>query len=259
MRTRNHPELGGRHPNSMMTTNPVLTKRAAADRGRADIGWLHSHHTFSFANYFDARHMGYRTLRVINDDVVAPGMGFGTHGHRDMEIFSYVLEGELAHKDSMGNGSTIQPGGLQYMSAGRGVRHSEFNGSKEKPVHFLQIWITPDEDGAEPRYGEKTAEQIDARMGALTPLLSGDVAADAGAVPIRQDARVFLGKLAPAESVGFSHDPSRGAWVQVIRGAVTVLGETLRAGDGASIDDAAALAFTAGAGEEAEFLLFSLR
>jgi redox-sensitive bicupin YhaK (pirin superfamily) len=194
--------------------------------------------------------MGYRSLRVINDDIVAPGMGFGAHPHRDMEIFSYVVSGELAHKDSMGNGSTIQAGGMQYMSAGRGVVHSEFNPSKMAPVHFYQIWIMPDEDGAEPRYGEKTAEQIGARVGALTPLF------DDG--EMRQDARVMLGKLNAGQKIGFTHDAARGIWIQVVRGGVNVMGETLAAGDGASIDDAAAIELAAGA-DGAEFLLFSLR
>src|SRR5271154_1942512 len=171
---------------------PKVIKRPAEARGRAELGWLHSRHTFSFGNYFDPDHMGFRSLRVINDDIVEPGQGFGTHPHSDAEIFSYVIEGELEHKDSMGNGRVIKAGDLQYISAGRGVQHSEFNPSRKKAVHFLQIWLMPGTGGGEPRYAEKSLGEA-ARPNQLTLLFAGEPRD--GAVAIRANADIYFGRL----------------------------------------------------------------
>jgi redox-sensitive bicupin YhaK (pirin superfamily) len=209
----------------------TLTVRPAAERGHADHGWLDSYHSFSFADYHDPQHMGFRALRVINDDRVAPNMGFGTHGHRDMEIISYVLAGELAHRDSLGNGSTIRPGDVQRMSAGTGVRHSELNPSSTTPVHFLQIWIVPDRAGHAPSY-EQIAVPPEELAGRLRLIASPDGAA--GSVTIHQDARVYAARLSPGQTVEHVVAPGRHAWLQVARGAVTVGATALSAGDGAS-------------------------
>jgi redox-sensitive bicupin YhaK (pirin superfamily) len=210
----------------------MIIKRLAADRGHAQHGWLDSHHTFSFADYHDAAHMGFSTLRVINDDRVAPGQGFGTHPHRDMEIISYVLEGALEHKDSMGTGSIIRPGDVQRMSAGTGVRHSEFNASKTEPVHFLQIWILPSESGIQPGYEQKKFGIAD-KQGRLRVVASPD--GRDGSVTIHADAVVRAGVFDKGESSELTLAPGRNAWVHVASGNVRVNGEVLHEGDGAAI------------------------
>jgi len=231
----------------------VIAVRPAAERGHADHGWLDTRHTFSFASYHDPRHMGFRSLRVINEDRVQPAQGFGTHAHRDMEILTWVLEGALEHKDSMGNGSVIRPGDLQRMSAGTGVTHSEFNPSREAPVHFLQIWLLPRERGLPPGYEQKGFPQ-EARRGRLRLIAAGD--GREGAVTIHQDADVWTALLQPGESVRHALAPGRYAWLHVARGAVSLNGSTLGAGDGAAVSDEAALEITGAA--RAEVLLFDL-
>ena len=231
----------------------MITVRPGAERGHFDHGWLDTYHTFSFASYHDPRHMGFRSLRVINEDRVRPGEGFGTHGHRDMEILTWVLEGALEHKDSMGNGSVIGPGDIQRMSAGTGVTHSEFNPAREAPVHFLQIWLLPRERGLAPSYEERRVPP-EARRGTLCLLASGN--GREGAVTIHQDARVWTALLEPGESVRHALAPGRHAWLQVARGAVSLEGSALHAGDGASVSAEAALDITASA--PAEVLLFDL-
>src|SRR5688572_15928397 len=203
--------------------------RRGSERGHARHGWLDSFHSFSFADYHDPAHMGYGPLRVINEDRVQPGMGFGTHGHRDMEIISYVLEGELAHKDSMGNGSVIRPGDVQRLSAGTGISHSEHNASKARPVHFLQIWIVPDRRGHAPGYEQKPFP-IEERRGRLRLVASPD--GQDGSVTIHQDARVHVANLDGDERAELALAPGRHAWVQVARGSVELNGEPLATGDG---------------------------
>ncbi len=229
----------------------TLTVRPAAARGHADHGWLDSYHSFSFADYHDPRHMGFRALRVINEDRVAPGRGFGSHGHRDMEIISYVLAGELAHQDSLGNGSTIRPGEIQRMSAGTGVRHSELNPSPTTPVHFLQIWIVPDRAGHAPGY-EQVAIAPDELAGRLRLIASPDGAG--GSVTIHQDARVYAARLAPGQTVEHVVAPGRHAWLQVARGAIAVGATALAAGDGASTSTPGTLTLTG----DGEVLIFDL-
>jgi quercetin 2,3-dioxygenase len=202
--------------------------RRGNERGLADHGWLKSFHTFSFADYYDPTHMGFGPLRVINEDRVQPGKGFGTHGHRDMEIISYVLEGGLAHKDSMGNGSVIRPGDVQRMSAGTGVHHSEFNASDRDQVHFLQIWIEPAERGIEPSYEEKHFDAASKR-GRLRLLASGD--GRDGSVRIHQDASLYAALVDGAESIAFEPKPGRRIYVHVVRGEAQVNGQPLGAGD----------------------------
>ncbi len=209
----------------------MLTIRRAGERGYADHGWLKSRHTFSFADYYDPAHMGFRGLRVINEDRVEGGMGFGTHPHRDMEIVSYVLEGALEHRDSMKNGSVITPGDVQRMSAGTGVTHSEFNASKTDEVHFLQIWIVPDRRGIQPSYEQK--------LGRLRLVASPD-GAD-GSVKLHADARIHAGVLDAGQSLGVALDQARHTWVQVARGRVRLNGRELEAGDGASLSGEARL------------------
>ena len=216
----------------------MIAVRPAAARGHADHGWLDTRHTFSFASYHDPRHMGFRSLRVINEDRVQPAQGFGTHAHRDMEILTWVLEGALEHKDSMGNGSVIRPGDLQRMSAGTGVTHSEFNPSREAGVHFLQIWLLPRERGLPPGYEQKRFPQ-ESRRGRLRLIAAGD--GREGAVTIHQDADVWTALLQPGESLSHRLAPGRYAWVHVARGAVSLNGSTLGAGDGAAVSDEAAL------------------
>ncbi len=236
-----------------MTTKATITKRAAGDRGPTDLGWLQSRHTFSFGEYYDPDHMGYRSLRVINDDQVAPGMGFSTHPHSSMEIFSYVIEGELAHKDSMGNGSTIKPGQLQYMSAGSGVQHSEFNPSKENPVHFLQIWIQPKEKGGEPRYQE--ADPGANRQPDSLQLLASPDGAD-GSIAMRQDAELYFGNLASGKEISIAENSAYPyGWLHVISGEVTLAEQSFGPGDAASIEG---MLPTIKATHGAEFLLFRL-
>ena len=227
--------------------------RRSNERGLADHGWLKSFHTFSFADYYDPKHMGFGPLRVINEDRVQPGAGFGTHGHRDMEIISYVLDGGLAHKDSMGNGSVIRPGDVQRMSAGSGVRHSEFNGSKERPVHFLQIWIEPQYRGIEPGYEEKRFTNEDKR-GQLRLIASPDRAE--GSVLIHQDARVYAGLFTGSESAQLQLSAQRQAYVQVVRGSITANGERLATGDALQLTQADTLVLANG--EDAEVLVFDL-
>lgn len=246
----------GRDTATMKTLNKhqgVLIKRAAESRGKTEIGWLHSRHTFSFGEYFDPDHMGFRSLRVINDDVVEPGRGFGTHSHRDAEIFSYVIEGELEHKDSMGNGSIIKAGDLQYMSAGSGVRHSEFNPSPKNPVHFLQIWLTPNVNGGAPRYAEKSLGDR-AEKNALTLLFSGGQ--KRGAIELRQDAEIFFGRVDGGQSLRAAPGDGRHCWVHVIKGEIEIMDEALTAGDGAAILEAPV--FEIRGRQDSEFLLFDL-
>jgi redox-sensitive bicupin YhaK (pirin superfamily) len=230
----------------------VIELRPAAERGHADHGWLDSRHSFSFADYHDPRHMGYGALRVINEDRVQPGAGFGTHGHRDMEIISYVLEGSLGHEDSMGNGSTIVPGDVQRMSAGRGVRHSEFNVEKSGVTHFLQIWIEPSLTGIEPSYEQKRFGREEKR-GRLRLIASPDGAE--GSLTIHQDARVYAGLFDGAERAQHALARGRKAYVHVARGKVSVNGHALGAGD-ALKSDSGDLVIDAGQG--AEVLLFDL-
>jgi quercetin 2,3-dioxygenase len=227
--------------------------RRGSERGYADHGWLKSFHTFSFADYFDPEHIEFGPLRVINEDRVAPGAGFGTHGHRDMEIISYVLAGELAHKDSMGNGSTIRPGDVQRMSAGRGVQHSEFNPSRSDPVHFLQIWIQPNQQGIVPSYEEKAFPVVEKR-GRLRLIASPDRAE--GSVLIHQDARVYAGLFDARESATLNVAPGRRVYVHVARGKIKANDAELDAGDALKLSDVAQLRLADG--KDAEVLVFDL-
>lgn len=230
-----------------MQTTSRLTIRRSDERGAADHGWLRSRHTFSFADYHDPAHMGFRALRVINEDHVAPGGGFPTHPHRDMEIFSYVVSGALRHEDSLGNAGTITPGRVQVMSAGTGVAHSEFNPSTTEAAHFLQIWIQPAQRGLAPRYTEwSPASGTDSKV----CLISGD--GREGSATIARDAAVY--RVTPSNGISHEVAPGRHAWIQVIRGTLTVNGETLHAGDGASTSEPGALEIQ-GTGEA---LLFDL-
>lgn len=229
------------------------TIRRSHERGFADHGWLKSYHTFSFADYYDPEHVGFGPLRVINEDRVALGAGFGTHGHRDMEIISYVLEGELAHRDSLGSGSVIRPGDVQRMSAGRGVRHSEFNNSDKDEVHFLQIWIQPNELSIAPEYEEKRFTPEDKR-GRLRLIAAPDGAE--GSVRIHQDARVYAGLFDGDERDELALEPNRRAFVHVARGSVTVNGEALNTGDALKITGESKVAIEGG--QAAEVLVFDL-
>jgi len=231
----------------------MITLRAAADRGHANHGWLDSHHSFSFGDYYDAAQMGFGALRVINEDRVQPGMGFGTHGHRDMEIISYVLEGELSHQDSMGTGSVIVPGDVQRMSAGRGVQHSEFNPSKAAGVHFLQIWIEPSARGIAPSY-EQANVATDAKRGKLA--LIAAPAGEGGAVALHQDARIFATLLDGAEHLSHALAVGRRAYVHVARGSLSVNGQALGTGDAVRIENESEVRLHDGHG--AEVLLFDL-
>ena len=227
--------------------------RRGRDRGFADHGWLRTFHTFSFADYHDPQHMGFRALRVLNEDRVQAGRGFGAHPHRDMEIISYVLEGQLEHKDSMGNGSIIVPGDVQRMSAGTGVLHSEFNPSQSELVHFLQIWIIPDRAGYSPSYEQKTFSNED-KSGKLRLIVSRD--GREGSVTAHQDVAVYAGVLAAGQRIEHAVPKGRYAWVQVIRGALDVNGEALGAGDGAAFDASDKVVLTTNGSGEA--LLFDL-
>jgi len=229
--------------------------RRALERGHAEHGWLESYHTFSFADYMDRAHMGFRALRVINEDRVQPGQGFGRHSHRDMEIVSYVLEGALEHKDSMGNGSIIRPGDVQRMSAGTGVFHSEFNASKSELVHFLQIWILPDRAGHAPGYEQKTFSESD-RRGKLRVVASPD--GRDGSVTIHQDAQMLVTLLARGESAAHVLAPKRGAWVHVARGSIEVDGTKLDAGDAASIEEAKTITLVGAGDAPSEAIVFDL-
>ncbi len=232
----------------------MITIRKSNDRGHADHGWLDSYHTFSFADYYDPAHMGFRSLRVINDDQIAPGMGFGMHPHRDMEIFSYVLGGALQHKDSMGNGSVLKPGQIQLMSAGTGVQHSEFNPSRSEGTHILQIWIQPSERGLTPGYTEWHPNATD--DAASKVLVISPDGRDRSAT-IHQDAEVWRLRLKAGEQVTHELRVGRGAWVQVARGKVTLDEAVLTTGDGASTETAGTLTFAAS--EDTEALLFDLQ
>jgi len=227
--------------------------RRSDERGHAEHGWLDSYHSFSFADYFDPDHVQFGPLRVINEDRVAPGAGFGAHSHRDMEIISYVLEGELAHKDSTGTSSVIRPGDVQRMSAGRQVTHSEFNNSRVQPVHFLQIWIQPNVTGIDPQYEEKHFG-VNEKRGRLRLIASQ--AGEDGSVRIHQDTRVYAGLFDGTERATLAVGGGRGIYVHVARGSVSVNGERLATGDGAKIRDAPTLVLADGA--EAEVLVFDL-
>jgi redox-sensitive bicupin YhaK (pirin superfamily) len=231
----------------------MLDIRRSNERGYADHGWLKSFHTFSFADYYDPSHVEFGPLRVINEDRVAAGAGFGTHGHRDMEIISYVLDGELAHKDSIGNGSTIRPGDVQRMSAGRGVMHSEFNPSSDRPVHFLQIWIQPNVRGIAPSYEEKRFDANEKR-GRLRLIASPD--ASDGSVLIHQDARVYAGLFDGEEQATLPIAKGRKVYAHIARGSAVVNGTKLAAGDAAKLSETDALSL--GQGEDAEVIVFDL-
>jgi quercetin 2,3-dioxygenase len=231
----------------------MMTIRPASERGHADHGWLDSHHTFSFADYFDPAQMGFRSLRVINDDTVTGGQGFGTHPHKDMEIISYVLDGSLEHKDSMGTGSVIRPGDVQRMSAGTGVLHSEFNASKTEPVHFIQIWLIPEQRGIAPGYEQKSFPRGE-RQGRLRLVASPD--AQDGSVTIHTQARLYAGVFDAGESAELELASGRHAWVHIARGRARVNGKELAAGDGAAISGEKAVRIEGIDG--AEVLLFDL-
>ena len=231
----------------------MLTLRRSCERGYADHGWLKSHHSFSFADYFNPAHMGWGNLRVINEDRVAPGMGFGRHGHRDMEIVSYVLEGELAHQDSMGNVKGIPPGDVQRMSAGTGVLHSEFNHAPDQTTHFLQIWIEPNVTGIPPSYEQKTVPAADKR-GTLR-LVAGPEG-DAGSVTLHADARMYAGLFDGDESAELALAPGRKGYVHLVRGSLEVNGQALAAGDALLLDGETRVALARG--KDAEVLVFDL-
>lgn len=231
----------------------MITRRTAHERGHAQHGWLESYHTFSFADYYDPRHMGFRTLRVINEDRVQPGKGFGTHPHRDMEIISYVLEGALEHKDSLGTGSVITPGDVQRMSAGTGVTHSEFNHSRSELVHFLQIWILPEQVGLPPSYEQRAFPALE-KQGKLRLVASRD--GRERSVTIHQAVDLYTSVLAPGEAVTHRLPPDHYAWIQVARGVIRLNDTALSAGDGAAVNEETLLTLTAK--DQAEVLLFDL-
>lgn len=230
----------------------MIQLRKAAERGHFNHGWLDTCHTFSFADYFDPAHMGFRALRVINDDRVQPGRGFGMHGHKDMEIVTYVLEGSLAHKDSMGNGSVVKPGELQRITAGTGIMHSEFNPSDQEWVHLYQIWLLPDRKGREPSYQQLAAS---AGKPGQFRLVASPEGAD-GSLTIHQDARLYLASLLPGQAVDQAIERGRGAWLQVLRGNVEFLDNHLAAGDGVALTDEKSVAVQAAV--PSEVLLFDL-
>ncbi len=232
----------------------MITIRPQDQRGVANFGWLDSRHSFSFGHYYDPQHMGFASLRVINEDKVIPGKGFGTHGHQDMEIISYVLSGELEHRDSMGNGSVIRPGDVQRMSAGTGVRHSEFNASKINPVHFLQIWIMPEQKGLKPSYEEKNfSSKI--KQGKLTLVGSRD--GRDNSVTIHQDVNLYLGSLTQSDRITQQIGNNRAVWLQVTKGKINLGDRLLQAGDGAAITEESEIAI-AGHDLDSEILLFDL-
>lgn len=231
----------------------MIRIRKADERGHFDHGWLKTHHTFSFGDYFDPDHMGFRSLRVMNDDKVQPGQGFGMHGHRDMEIVTYVLAGALAHQDSLGNGSTIRAGQLQRMTAGTGIRHSEFNPSDREWVHLYQIWLLPSRKGLTPSYEELTIGE-DEKRGQFRLVAAPDGAA--GSLTIHQDARLYLASLLPGQAVAHKLEPGRAAWVQVLQGQLALAGHNLVAGDGVAVTEENVLSVQASAASEV--LLFDL-
>ncbi len=226
--------------------------RRANERGHAEHGWLDTYHTFSFADYYDPEWMGFRTLRVINDDLVMPGMGFGTHPHRDMEIITYVLSGALQHKDSMGNGRIIRPGEVQYMAAGTGIQHSEFNPSNDEAVHLLQIWILPERKGLKPRYAEKSLADVPkGRFNLVVSKTGRD-----GSLAINQDANLYVAKLETGNEASHELKPARHAWVHVAEGEVKLNGDTLKAGDAAAFSDESRVRLAAS--KPSQVLLFDL-
>ncbi len=231
----------------------MFTIRKSADRGHFDHGWLDTYHTFSFSDYYDPAHMGFRSLRVINEDRVGPGAGFGMHGHRDMEIVTWVLSGALEHKDSLGHGEVLRPGEMQHMSAGRGIRHSEFNPSASEPVHLYQIWLLPRAQGLEPSYSQKTFP-ADASAGRWQLVASPD-GAD-GSLKIEQDARIYLSNMPASTESTFDLDAGRHAWLQILRGSVKLNNNDLAAGDGVAISNESKLSLTANSA--AELMLFDL-
>ena len=231
----------------------MITIRNANDRGHANHGWLDTYHTFSFSSYQDPQHMGFRALRVMNEDRVEPGQGFGTHPHRDMEIVTYVLEGALEHKDSMGNGEVLRPGEFQRMSAGTGITHSEFNPSETDPVHLYQIWLFPERRGIEPSYEQKkfADDQMRNRLRLVASREAGE-----GSLAIHQDARIFLSRIDAERQVEHRLEPDRHAWLQVLRGSVLLNGQDLQTSDGAAVSNESTL--TIRATEDAEIMLFDL-
>ncbi|MEC4892036.1 MAG: pirin family protein [Oscillatoria sp. PMC 1051.18] len=231
----------------------MITLRKSTERGNANLGWLNSFHTFSFANYYDPKHMGFQQLRVINEDKIQPGRGFGAHSHRDMEIISYVIAGALEHKDSMGNSSIIRPGEVQIMSAGTGVTHSEYNPSNTELVHLLQIWILPDRAKVEPRYAQKMYPDEE-RQGKLRLVVSADGRDDS--LMIHQDANIYASLLAAGEQIEYQLSPNRHAWLQVVKGELNLNDVTVAAGDGVAVSDTDKL--TLRANQDAELLLFDL-
>ena len=233
----------------------MLTIRKSKERGHADHGWLDTYHSFSFANYYDPEHMGYRALRVINEDRIAEGRGFGSHPHRDMEILTYVLSGKLAHKDSMGHVEVLGPNEIQRMSAGTGVVHSEFNGSETEPVHLLQIWIEPQSNGTKPGY-EQLGFEPEEKLNQFKLLASPKQ--EAGAATINQDASLSVAELTPGKSLSYPLGDKRHGWLQVIRGEVVVNGKTLQAGDAVAADAEPRLEITAQGTTNSEVLLFDL-
>ncbi len=234
----------------------MITVRHSADRGLAELDWLKSRHSFSFAEYYDPDQMGFGDLRVINEDTIAPSRGFDTHGHQDMEIISYVLEGALKHRDTLGNHMVIGEGEVQRMSAGTGVMHSEYNASDEAPAHFFQIWVIPEHAGIEPGYEQQLFSDSDKRN-QLRLIVSPD--GRDGSLRIHQDAALYASILASGETVRHELAAGRRAWVQVARGAVTVNGAALRAGDGAAVTEETSVEITATGDDDAEFVLFDLR
>ncbi len=231
----------------------MIRVRKAQDRGHANHGWLDTYHTFSFSTYRDPNHVHFRALRVMNEDVVAPGQGFGTHPHNDMEIVTYVLEGALEHRDSMGNGEVLRPGEFQRMSAGTGITHSEFNPSATEPVHLYQIWLFPERNGIEPSYEQKKFP-VEGRRNQLQLVASRD--ADNGSLRIHQDAQIYLSQLDRGSSVQQDLAAGRHAWLQVLRGSVTLNGTELKTSDGAAISEERSLDIQAG--DDAEIMLFDL-
>jgi redox-sensitive bicupin YhaK (pirin superfamily) len=235
----------------------MITMRRAAERGHSDRGWLNSYHTFSFGSYSDPQHMGFRALRVLNDDRVAPGKGFGAHGHRDMEILSYVLEGSLAHKDSMGEQHALRPNEVQAMTAGTGVIHSEFNGSATEPVHFLQIWIVPADDDLDPAY-QQFAYDPEEKRGRLRLIAGPDRQSTPRAAFIHQDARMYASVLHGGESAEHRLSQGRYGWVQCAAGRIAVNGVTLETGDGVAISNEPIVTLQAADAQGGELLLFDL-
>jgi redox-sensitive bicupin YhaK (pirin superfamily) len=231
----------------------MIRLRKATERGHVDHGWLDTYHTFSFGDYYDPAHMGFRSLRVINDDRVQPGQGFGMHGHRDMEIVTYVLDGALEHRDSMGNGSVLRPGELQHMTAGTGVRHSEFNPSDRESVHLYQIWLLPEQNGLKPSYQQKAFTEEERRN---TLRLVASRSGEQGSLTIHQDVRLYLSTLRAGEKVAHAVKPGRRAWLQVLRGRVALNGHPLSTGDGAAVSEEGGLEIIGR--DDSEIMLFDL-